>query len=164
MSLLPPIWIYLCIYWHSCWKFSVSVSTVCPVIDMLQVYLWISPNVFFWGGVGVNFSPGGGGSPCALVAFVSLPSCPISVCPLSSVWLLAGVSAGPVGCGSAHFSSPVHIEPTTALAPVKSRLFVFSVRRMKPVNNNVTKLSWPSRRLCGSGRFLQNIKSNLISR
>lgn len=63
------------------------------------------------------------GSPCAPLVFVSLPSCPISVWPLRSVWLHAG------GSCSTDFSSPVHILPTTALAPLKSRFFVFSVRK-----------------------------------
>lgn len=65
------------------------------------------------------------GSPCAPLVFVSLPSCPISVWPLRSVWLHAG------GSCSTDFSSPVHILPTTALAPLKSRFFVFSMRKWK---------------------------------
>lgn len=67
------------------------------------------------------------GWPCAVFALISLPSCPISVCPLSSA--CPAVSACPMGCCSVLLSSPVHILPTTALAPLNSKFFVFSEKK-----------------------------------
>lgn len=68
--------------------------------------------------------------PCALFPFINLPSCPISVCPLSSVWH-AGVSTCPADCCSPLLSSPVHILPITALAPLNSKFFVFSTGKIR---------------------------------
>lgn len=67
--------------------------------------------------------------PCTAFVLVSFPSCPISVCPLRSVWLHAVCCS--LNCESGHFSSPDHIFPTTAFAPLKSRFFVFSIRDRK---------------------------------
>lgn len=64
--------------------------------------------------------------PLADAPLVSLPSCPIRVCPFSRVWLFVGVSSGTDGLLVVHLSSPVHILPITALAPLKSKFFVFS--------------------------------------
>lgn len=62
--------------------------------------------------------------PCAMFAFISLPSWPISVCPLSSAWQ-AGGSSRPV-----HLS-PVHSLAFMVLVPLNSKFFVFSEKGEK---------------------------------
>lgn len=71
--------------------------------------------------------------PGALLVLINLPSCPISVCPLSSA-CPAGVSACSVGCCSVLPSSPVHILPITALAPLNSKFFVFSEKKRRQLS------------------------------
>lgn len=79
--------------------------------------------------------------PCAAVVLVSLPSCPISVCPLRRVWLHA--DGCPLGCDSASFSSPVQILSITALAPLKSKFFVLSEKKKTSQWCMKLHVSWP---------------------
>lgn len=70
---------------------------------------------------------GANAEPWTGVVLCSLPSCPISVCPLRSVWLTSGFIPNPDGCIAEHFSASIfQIFPMTALVPLKSRSFVFS--------------------------------------